>query len=259
MFNAIFGLVNMALMIPLMVVLYFVESYLIGCIARKKDPSFGMPFFFIPIYRYYALLEIYGLPIGLFIGLNVFVVALPLAYLTGSVSIIPLCYIVAVVSLGILWGRIAEAMGDNFGLWCFVGMVTAFSTVMAFLTPLIFAMSSCRPGGAGVIASGDAAPKKLPTTLSCIEGPLKDSSTPIKDGFKIGRAPEMDMVVPDPEISRLHATLSFIDGKLLLTDNSRNGTFMLKDGSKLRILKDAYLYAGDMFEIGTAPSRFVVK
>ncbi len=52
--------------------------------------------------------------------------------------------------------------------------------------------------------------------------------------ISLGRSPENVIVIPDPEVSRKHAVISFENGKLEIEDlNSTNGT---------------YLYDGKMFQ-----------
>ncbi len=278
MLGMAWGLFKTAIMILVMIILYFLISYFLGRIARKKAPQVGMLGFFIPYYRYYKFIKVYNLPFALFIGLSFNIVTMILIFIMAIVTpagdvisamawitkLCVLCYIVTVVSFGILWGRIAEAMGDKFWLWCLVGVLTAFVPILVFLVPLIFAFSNCMPGGTGVIAAGVASQpqptvKRKPTQLYCPAGEYKGKAMTLKDGMKIGRDAEMDVVLGAPEISRHHATLSFSNGQLLLTDCSQNGTFVLKNGKKLRIVKDVILEAGDVFEMGSAPERFVVR
>lgn len=269
----IFGLAKLALLVPLAIITYCLTSWFIARIAQKKDKTVSAITFWIPFLRYYKLIKVYDLPPALFAGLNASVIATMLWWLMGgdagaAFMLASIGYIVTVASVGILWGRIAEAMGDKFNLWCLVGVITAFSYVLAFVTPLIFALSNCMPGGTGVISSGKSGgsgtpdtdtEKKKATQMVCTAGALKGNSLLLDKNIRIGRAPEMDFVVTEPEISRLHAELAFNGDKLLLTDYSRNGTFLLKNGKKARIVKDMYLDYGDAFEIGTAPTRFEVR
>ena len=271
MFGLLLGLLQGVLMVPIAITVYCLMSYFIGRLSKKKDPNVSMLVFFIPIYRYYKLLKVYNQSFTLFIGLNINLITMPLTVImmgggsiSGVIFVGILGYIITAASLGILWGHIAEEMGDKFGLWCLVGVLTAIIPILGFLTPLIFALSNCMPGGTGVIAAGTApqpqtAVKRRPTQLYCSAGEHKGDTMMLKNGLKIGRAPEMDIVLGASEVSRQHAILSFSNGKLLLTDCSQNGTFLLKDGKKLRIVKDAYLEAGDVFEIGSTPERFVVR
>src|SRR5438046_10600574 len=65
--------------------------------------------------------------------------------------------------------------------------------------------------------------------------------------FWIGRHPRCDLVLPDPEVSRLHARLSLDDeGNVYLVDNgSRNGTFV----NRIRIMVEQQLHDGDLIRI----------
>jgi pSer/pThr/pTyr-binding forkhead associated (FHA) protein len=55
----------------------------------------------------------------------------------------------------------------------------------------------------------------------------------------IGRSPENVVVIPDQEVSRKHASLSFSGSKLMLKDlGSLNGTF-LYDGKEFQRVSDS--------------------
>jgi len=50
----------------------------------------------------------------------------------------------------------------------------------------------------------------------------------------IGRADQNDLVVRQPEVSRLHARIEYRNGRFVLTDLSANGTFVAFDGGETR-------------------------
>jgi len=55
----------------------------------------------------------------------------------------------------------------------------------------------------------------------------------VHDGpFVIGRAPECDLLVEEEHVSRLHVLIELRDGRYVLTDTSRNGTFLRFDDGR---------------------------
>ena len=67
--------------------------------------------------------------------------------------------------------------------------------------------------------------------------------------LRIGRDPASQIVLQDPQVSQLHATLGEYQGNLILRDeNTSNGTFV----NETRIEGPVYLQAGDRIRIGNA-------
>lgn len=58
--------------------------------------------------------------------------------------------------------------------------------------------------------------------------PLQEWQFDTATEISIGRADERDIVIPDPQVSRLHVTLQFRDGRWWLKSQGRNG--VLVDG-----------------------------
>jgi DNA-binding winged helix-turn-helix (wHTH) protein len=57
-------------------------------------------------------------------------------------------------------------------------------------------------------------------------GPLNGTRWTIEKSLTIGRDPECDIVIPDRQVSRFHARVSFEDDSTLLEDlSSKNGTY----------------------------------
>jgi len=57
-------------------------------------------------------------------------------------------------------------------------------------------------------------------------GPLNGTRWTIEKSMTIGRDPECDIVIPDRQVSRFHARVSFDNDKTLLEDlSSKNGTY----------------------------------
>lgn len=64
----------------------------------------------------------------------------------------------------------------------------------------------------------------------------------------IGRAPNATLVIPDAQVSRLHARIDFTDGSLSIRDlDSRNGTLL----NARPLDGPASLHDGDEIDVGT--------
>ena len=104
------------------------------------------------------------------------------------------------------------------------------------------AMSGAGMGGAG-------------TRLVCVQGPYAGQSFPLSHApATIGRAPEQSIPLPaDTSISRLHARITYADGRHLLADGgSSNGTFV--NGS--RVADARPLSSGDTIVLGDTALRY---
>jgi len=67
----------------------------------------------------------------------------------------------------------------------------------------------------------------------------------------VGRSPENDLYLDDPQISRQHAEITWDGARCLVTDlNSRNGTFV--NGRRLMPNLPELLRPGDRISFGTA-------
>ncbi|MFC6022304.1 FHA domain-containing protein [Plantactinospora solaniradicis] len=83
--------------------------------------------------------------------------------------------------------------------------------------------------------------------LTVTSGPLQGASFRLRPGVRrIGREDGVDVLLDDPKVSRRHATVELVDGRVLLTDaGSTNGTWLnnrrlsglteLRDGDRLRL------------------------
>jgi pSer/pThr/pTyr-binding forkhead associated (FHA) protein len=108
-------------------------------------------------------------------------------------------------------------------------------------------MSSTGIGGAGMGGAG--------TRLVCVQGPYAGQSFPLSHAAAtIGRAPEQTIPLPaDTSISRLHARITYADGRHLLADGgSSNGTFV--NGS--RVADARPLSSGDTIVLGDTALRY---
>ncbi len=68
----------------------------------------------------------------------------------------------------------------------------------------------------------------------------------------IGRGPENDWVLPDPErlVSSLHCTITSRDGAYYITDNSTNGVLLVQSGQRLRRGNSERLQDGELVRLG---------
>jgi hypothetical protein len=79
-----------------------------------------------------------------------------------------------------------------------------------------------------------------------IQGPLDGRRWEIHDELIIGRGEDCQIQIDDRQVSRHHARISMLDGKLMLEDlDSKNGTFL---GGKL-ITESMPLTDADIFQI----------
>jgi len=114
-------------------------------------------------------------------------------------------------------------------------------------TVLSPSINSTGIGGAGMGGAG--------TRLVCVQGPYAGQSFPLSHApATIGRAPEQTIPLPaDTSISRLHARITYADGRHLLADGgSSNGTFV--NGS--RVADARPLSSGDTIVIGDTALRY---
>lgn len=76
--------------------------------------------------------------------------------------------------------------------------------------------------------------------------PVTGRVLPLQASMVIGRD-DCDVVLPDPEVSRRHATLTLSDGVPLIEDTgSKNGTWV----NDRRVLAPTRLAAGDVVKLG---------
>jgi adenylate cyclase len=105
----------------------------------------------------------------------------------------------------------------------------------------------------GVVASKDRRPKRLRVKIQSEELILDDQRTHIT----IGRAEENDIVIKGNLISRLHAKLELSRNKILLIDQSTNGTFVTShEGEESFVRRDSMQLKGEgMIGLGRAPEN----
>ena len=88
--------------------------------------------------------------------------------------------------------------------------------------------------------------------LVLVNTPDAGKSYPMGDALRIGKAPENDVVIEHPTVSRNHLVVRRQGEQFLVQDlGSTNGTFI--DGAQVR---EAFLRAGSLLEVGDVQLRF---
>jgi len=88
---------------------------------------------------------------------------------------------------------------------------------------------------------------------------LRDSTSntiyPLTGMIKqIGRGPDCDIVIPDPQVSRLHARLDKTERGWVLVDlDSRNGTRVNREP-----VREQALTPGDIIQVGSVSLRYEI-
>ncbi|MGV3620041.1 MAG: sigma 54-interacting transcriptional regulator [Archangium sp.] len=89
-------------------------------------------------------------------------------------------------------------------------------------------------------------------SLVLVSGPQTGQSFPIGQSLRIGKAPDNDVVLDHPTVSRNHLTVRRQGDAFLVQDQgSTNGTFI--DGAQV---KEGFLRAGALLEVGDVQLRF---
>lgn len=85
--------------------------------------------------------------------------------------------------------------------------------------------------------------------LVCVMGSLQGMSFRIGNGIVLGRAPDVDVVVDEAQISKRHAWVGLDNGRLLARDlQSTNGTYVNDDLANP--LRECELHDGDLLVLG---------
>jgi DNA-binding NtrC family response regulator len=106
------------------------------------------------------------------------------------------------------------------------------------------------------VASGGPDLRHSGYRLQVLSGELRGREIDVvKDGIKIGKSRQCDVVIADDSVSRTHAEITRDDQGYRLRDlGSTNGTFV--KGSRI---SDAYLSPGDTLAVGKVEMRFVPR
>ncbi len=92
--------------------------------------------------------------------------------------------------------------------------------------------------------------------IEVIEGPLEGQKTQmVKPTFRIGANQDNDLILIDDYVSRNHASLTYDNSELILSDlDSRNGTFL---NDVLMNNKTSVVLPGDVIRIGNTSLRII--
>ncbi|MEO3816256.1 FHA domain-containing protein [Plantactinospora sp. B24E8] len=90
--------------------------------------------------------------------------------------------------------------------------------------------------------------------LTVTSGPLRGASFRLRPGLRrIGREDGVDVLLDDPKVSRRHAVVELVGGRVLLTDTgSTNGTWL----NDRRVGAGTELRDGDRIRVGHVELRF---
>ncbi len=88
--------------------------------------------------------------------------------------------------------------------------------------------------------------------LRCPDDVAPETRTVAGGEFSIGRAPENDWVLPDPEraLSKRHCVLTFLAGGWQVADHSTNGTFLNREAEPIGRGRSRELRSGDRLSFG---------
>ena len=88
--------------------------------------------------------------------------------------------------------------------------------------------------------------------LRCPDDVAPETRTVAGGEFSIGRAPENDWVLPDPEraLSKRHCVLTFLAGGWQVADHSTNGTFLNREAEPIGRGQSRELRSGDRLSFG---------
>lgn len=87
-------------------------------------------------------------------------------------------------------------------------------------------------------------------------GPLEGQRWGLNKNYHIGRDPDCEIVIPDRQVSRVHARLSIENDGVYLEDlGSKNGTFL----GGLSIQEPALLQEGDIIQIALVQNFFFLS
>jgi pSer/pThr/pTyr-binding forkhead associated (FHA) protein len=129
-----------------------------------------------------------------------------------------------------------------------VDVALLFGRILLLALLYLFLFAAVR-AGLGLIRQGDQAQPQRPLTLVVVSGPpeLTGVRIPLDARVRIGRSPDLELVIADDFVSTLHAQIRPAPGGPVLEDlDSTNGTLV---GGR-RVTRAVPLAAGDEIEVG---------
>jgi pSer/pThr/pTyr-binding forkhead associated (FHA) protein len=136
-----------------------------------------------------------------------------------------------------------------------VDVALLFGRILLLALLYLFLFASVR-AGLGLIRRGDQAQPERPLTLVVVSGPpeIVGVRIPLDARVRIGRSPDLELVIADDFVSTTHAQIVPAAGGPVLEDlGSTNGTML---GGR-RVSRAMPLAAGDEIEVG--PVRMKVS
>jgi pSer/pThr/pTyr-binding forkhead associated (FHA) protein len=129
-----------------------------------------------------------------------------------------------------------------------VDVALLFGRILLLAMLYLFLFASVR-AGMGLIRRGNPSQPERPLTLVIVAGPpeLAGIRIPLDERVRIGRSPDVELVIADDFVSTVHAQIVPAPGGPVIEDlGSTNGTLV---GGR-RITRAVPLAAGDEIEIG---------
>jgi pSer/pThr/pTyr-binding forkhead associated (FHA) protein len=114
-----------------------------------------------------------------------------------------------------------------------------------------------KPGPAEAEATWVGASQRAPQRLVLTWGAHEKEVTPGRPLLSIGRGEHCGLVLKVDKVSRLHALVKHTDLGFVLTDQSKNGTYVVdEEGVTHSVHNDTYLLAGSgSLSFGVAPAK----
>jgi pSer/pThr/pTyr-binding forkhead associated (FHA) protein len=129
-----------------------------------------------------------------------------------------------------------------------VDVALLFGRILLLALLYLFLFAAAR-AGMGLIRRGDQSQPERPLTLVVVSGPpeLVGVRIPLDRRVRIGRSPDLELVIADDFVSTAHAQIVPTAGRPVIEDlGSTNGTLV----RGRRITSATEIGAGDEIEIG---------
>jgi pSer/pThr/pTyr-binding forkhead associated (FHA) protein len=134
-----------------------------------------------------------------------------------------------------------------------IDVALLFGRILLLALLYLFLFAAVR-AGMGLIRRGAPSQSERPLVVVVVAGPpeLTGIRVPLDSRVRIGRAPELELVIADDFVSTTHAQIVPSPGGPLLEDlGSTNGTLL----NGRRVSSAMPLAAGDEIEIGTVKMK----